>query len=178
MTNHFHLLVRPESAQSISRIMQSLLVAHTWRDHERRRTSGHVWQGRFKSPPARDDAHLLVVMRSIEANPFRAGRVSDMSEYAWSSDRHHGLGESDPLLDPGPEWEELGRTPAERRSRWRVKVHAAQPRRELTAVRQSVQTGRPFGESSWVETMARALEIPLVARPRGRPPRAADGKTI
>jgi putative transposase len=29
MTNHFHLLLRPGSGQSISRILQSLTVAHT-----------------------------------------------------------------------------------------------------------------------------------------------------
>ncbi len=31
MTNHFHLLLRPAPGQSISRILQSLTVAHTWR---------------------------------------------------------------------------------------------------------------------------------------------------
>ncbi|MHB1799928.1 MAG: transposase, partial [Vulcanimicrobiaceae bacterium] len=35
MTNHFHLLLRPEPGQSISRILQSLTVAHTWRYHKR-----------------------------------------------------------------------------------------------------------------------------------------------
>jgi putative transposase len=49
MTNDFHLLLRPEPGQSISRILQSLAVAHTWRYHKRHRTSGHVWQDRFKS---------------------------------------------------------------------------------------------------------------------------------
>jgi len=29
MSNHFHLLVRPEPGQSISRILQSLTVTHT-----------------------------------------------------------------------------------------------------------------------------------------------------
>ena len=29
MTDHFHLLLRPEPGQSISRIVQSLTVAHT-----------------------------------------------------------------------------------------------------------------------------------------------------
>ncbi len=31
MSNHFHLLVRPEPGQTISRILQSLTVAHAWR---------------------------------------------------------------------------------------------------------------------------------------------------
>jgi putative transposase len=50
MTNHFHLLLEPCEGQSISRILQSLTVARTWRYHRRHQTVGHVWQGRFKSP--------------------------------------------------------------------------------------------------------------------------------
>src|SRR5438046_4206305 len=65
MTNHFHLLLEPGPGQSISRILQSLTVAHTWRYHKRHGTSGHVWQGRFKSPTIQDDAHALTVLRYI-----------------------------------------------------------------------------------------------------------------
>jgi putative transposase len=50
MPNHFHLLLAPDEGQSLSRILQSLTVAHTWHYHRRHRTCGHVWQGRFKSP--------------------------------------------------------------------------------------------------------------------------------
>jgi putative transposase len=169
MSNHFHLLLGPEAGQSISRILQSLTVAHTWRYHKGHRSSGHVWQGRFKSPLVQADAHLLVVLRYIEANPLRAAMVRDAADYPWSSYQHHGLGAPDPLLSPLPQWDELGRTPGERRSRWRAKVHAAQSDRDLAAVRRAVQTGRPYGEQRWVERMARTLDIPLAARPRGRP---------
>jgi putative transposase len=169
MTNHFHLLLRPEPGQSISRILQSLTVAHTWRHHKRHRTSGHVWQGRFKSPVIQDDAHLLVVLRYIEANPLRAGMVSDPAEYRWSSYWHHGLGHDDPLLSPFPEWEELGRTEAERRRRWRARVRARPDEAELTAVRGSLRSGRPFGATDWVDRIAERLGIDPNPRPRGRP---------
>jgi putative transposase len=164
MTNHFHLLLRTDPGTSISRVLQSLTVAHTWRHHKRHGTSGHVWQGRFKSPVIQDGAHLLTVLRYIEANPLRAGRVEDPGAYRWSSYRHHGLGEPDPLLSPVPEWLDLGRTDAERRARWRVKVRAAQPEAEVGAVRQSVRSGRPFGDAGWVEATARRLGIPLASR--------------
>lgn len=59
MSNHFHLLLRPSPDQSISRILQSVSVAHTWRYHKRHRSSGYVWQGRFRSPVIQDDGHLL-----------------------------------------------------------------------------------------------------------------------
>jgi putative transposase len=34
-----------------------------------RRGGGHVYQGRFKSFPIRDDLHFLTVGRYVEANP-------------------------------------------------------------------------------------------------------------
>ena len=169
MTNHFHLLLRPEPGQSISRILQSLTVTHTWRYHKRHRTSGHVWQGRFKSPVIQDDMHLLVVLRYIEANPLRAAMVADPADYRWSSYPHHGLGREDTLLSGFPEWDELGATEAERRRRWRAKVRGMQPEDELTAVRASVRTGRPLGEPGWTEKIAALLKLDLSPRSRGRP---------
>ena len=85
MSNHFHLLLKPAPGQSISRILQSLTVAHTWRHHRRQGTSGHVWQSRFRPPIVQDGDHLLVVLRYIEANPVRAAMVADPCEYTWSS---------------------------------------------------------------------------------------------
>jgi putative transposase len=169
MTDHFHLLIRPEAGQSISRILQSLTVAHTWHYHKRHHTVGHVWQGRFKSPVIQDDAHLLVVLRYIEANPLRAKLITDPADHRWSSYPCHGLGGDDPLLSPFPEWEKLGRSAAERRRRWRAKVCAAQSEAELRSVRGSLRSGRPFGASDWTEQMAERLNIELVPRPRGRP---------
>jgi putative transposase len=75
----------------------------TRRYHKRHRTSGHVWQGQFKSPGIQDDEHLLFVLRYIEANPLRARMVNDLSEYRWSSFGSHGDGHEDPLLGTFPE---------------------------------------------------------------------------
>jgi putative transposase len=169
MTNHFHLLLQPGPGQSISRILQSVTVAHTWRYHKGHRSSGHVWQGRFKSPVIQDDEHLLVVLRYIEANPLRASMVSDPGDYRWSSYQYHGLGRTDALLSSFPEWDQLGRTEAERRRRWRAKVRATQSEDELRAVRASIRSGRPVGNTSWTEDVAQRLRINLNPRPRGRP---------
>jgi REP-associated tyrosine transposase len=174
MTNHFHLLLRPERGQSISRILQSLTVTHTWRYRKRHGTSGHVWQGRFKSPVIQNDAHLLVVLRFIEANPLRAGMAADLADYRWSSFPHHGLGHADPLVSGFPEWDELGRTEAQRRRRWRSKVRGVQDEGELAAVRTSLRSGRPFGTDDWTGRMAKRLKIDLNPRPRGRPPKKKD----
>jgi putative transposase len=173
MTNHFHLLLRPEPQIPISRILQSLTVAHTWRSHRRHRTSGHVWQGRFKSPVIQDDAHLLVVLRYIEANPLRAGIVADLASYRWSSDRAHGLGQDDPLLSPLPEWEHLGATAAVRHAHWQARVRTPLTARELEEVRGSVRTGKPYGIPAWVAEQAPSLGLSPMPRPRGRPRKEA-----
>ena len=171
MSNHFHLLLKPAPGQSISRILQSLTVAHTWRHHRRQGTSGHVWQGRFRSPVVQDGDHLLVVLRYIEANPVRAAMVAEPCESTWSSHRCHGAGHADPLLDSFPEWEQLGRTEPERRARWRRKVRGEQPAKEVDGVRSSVRSGRPYGAEDWVEVISHRLGIVREPRRRGRPPR-------
>ena len=113
--------------------------------------------------------HLLVVLRDIEANPLRARVVADPADYRWSSYQQHGLGHDDPLLSPFPGWAELGRTEAERRSRWRAKVRAKPVESELAAVAQSLQRGRPFGDADWTVRTAKRLGIDPTIRPPGRP---------
>ena len=85
MTNHVHLLIKTSESGSISRIMQSITVAHTRRYNFKYRRCGHVWQGRFHSPIVSEDGHMLTVMQYIEQNPLRARMVRDVVDYHWSS---------------------------------------------------------------------------------------------
>ncbi len=169
MSNHFHLLLRPEPGITISRILQSLTIAHTWHFHRRHRSTGHVWQGRFKSPVVQDDAHLWAILRYIEANPLRARMVADPAHHRWSSYPAHGEGLADPLLTPPPEWADLGRAEPARRAAWRRKVMADQPDAEVESIRRSLRGGHPFGDPAWVESIAQTLGQPLIRRPPGRP---------
>ena len=79
------------------------------------------------------------------------------------------MGLVDTLLDGFPEWEHLGPSEVERRRRWRAKLRSEQEQDELTAVRDSLRTGRPLGSPAWVEEVASRLGIDLTPRPRGRP---------
>ena len=167
--NHFPLLLAPGPGLSVSRILQSLTVAHTWHYHKARDGVGHVWQGRFKSPVIQDDDNSLVVLRYIEANPLRAGMVADLASYPWSSYRAHGMGQPDPLLSPLPAWHALGRDETARQAFWRGWVRTPLTDRDLQAVRRSVVSGRPYGEPSWAEAIARSLHLPPPPQPRGRP---------
>ena len=168
MSNHIHLLIRPREIP-ISRIVQSLLVSHTQRYHRFHRSSGHVWQGRFKSPVIQDDDHLLAVLRYIEANPVRAKLAERAGEYRWSSFAGHGNGRADPLLDPTAAYDALGKGAAMRQRRWSAYVHQTPDAGEMAAIRRSGETGLPYGESNWVSRLCDRLKLDLVIRPRGRP---------
>ena len=175
MTNHFHLVLRPGPGQPLGRILQSLTVAHTWRYHKRHRTSGHVWQGRFKAPPIEDGDHLLTVLRYVEANPLRAGMVADAALYPWSSHRERVEGRPAPLLEEFPEWRGLGADESSRRAAWRGKVADPFGDAEMTALRSSVSSGRPLGSPGWVTATADRLGIdPGPTRPRGRPRKSVE----
>ncbi|MFA7534723.1 MAG: transposase [Desulfuromonadales bacterium] len=80
MSNHFHLLAKPTEGEDLSRWMQWLMTTHVRRYHRHYGTSGHVWQGRFKSFIVQQDDHLLTAIRYVEGNPVRAGMVSSAKE--------------------------------------------------------------------------------------------------
>jgi hypothetical protein len=123
------------------------------------------------APDGERDAFLSDLARTKARYPFELFGYCLMSNhYPWSSHRCHGAGHADPLLDSFPEWEQLGRTEPERRARWRRKVRAEQPARDLDAVRASLRSGRPFGAEDWVEFVSHRLGIAREPRRRGRPP--------
>ena len=173
MGNHVHLLLRPREG-SVSRIVQSLLVSHTQRYHRFHGSSGHVWQGRFKSPVVQDDDHLLAVLRYIEANPLRAGMVERAGEYPWSSFSCHGEGRVDALLDPVVAYEALAASASLRQRRWSAYVHQTPDEAQLAAIRRSNETGLPYGRQRWVDRLCRQLKLDLTIRPRGRPRKAIE----
>jgi putative transposase len=172
MSNHFHLLLRP-TGDSVSRIVQSLLISHTQRYHKHHRSGGHVWQGRFKSPVIQNDEHLLTVLRYIEANPLRAGIVENAADYRWSSYLLHGTGAADALVDRLSTYEELSPNPKTRQRKWALKVHQPLEEATLARVRLSTASGLPMGAKAWVDRLAKRLDLDLTIRPRGRPRKSA-----
>ncbi len=87
MPNHFHLIVWPRADGDLSRWMHWLMTAHVRRYLKCYRSSGHIWQGRFKAFPIQEDDHLRTVLRYVERNPLRAQLVKRAE--TWPGRRTH-----------------------------------------------------------------------------------------
>jgi len=162
MPNHFHLVLWPKGDGDMSRWMQWLMTAHVRRYHRHYHSSGHVWQGRYKSFPIEEDEHLLTVMRYVERNPVRAKTIPirKAQRWRWSSIGRPPKDVDCPPLDPGP---------VARGDDWLRWVNEPQTEAELNALRQSISRGRPFGAKAWQAATAAELGLESTLRPRGRP---------
>ncbi len=165
MPNHFHLVLWPRGDGDLSRWMQWLMTAHVRRYHKNHRTSGHVWQGRFKAFPIQQDAHLLTVLRYVERNPLRAGLVRQAENWRWSSLPSW-------IEHERPAW--LSKGPVDRPARWLTYVNRAETSAELESLRRSILRGAPFGTATWSQRTAHRLGLEASLHPRGRP---RKGKT-
>jgi len=126
----------------------------------RYKTSGRIWQGRFKAFPIQDDDHLLVVERYVERNALRAGLVERAEDWPWSSLKSW-------VDESGPEL--LHEGPVRRWSGWLQHVNTPQMEAELQAIRHSVNRESPFGNGDWIISTAKRLELGWTLRNPGRP---------
>lgn len=165
MPNHFHMVLRPTYGEELSRWMQWLMTSHVRRYHRQYKTSGHVWQGRFKSFIIQEDSHLLTALRYVEGNPLRAGMVSSAKDWLWSSHRER-IGRSPRLL--------IDEVPLELPHDWGRYVDEPLGERELERLRQSVNRQSPYGGSRWQLRVSRELGLESTLRPRGRPRRMVE----
>jgi REP element-mobilizing transposase RayT len=86
MSNHFHLLLRPQSTR-LSLLMRRLLTGYAVVFNLRHHRSGHLFQNRYKSVVCEEDSYLLELIRYIHLNPIRAGIVESLEaldSYQWS----------------------------------------------------------------------------------------------
>jgi len=171
MPNHFHLVLSPQVDGEMSRFMGWVGGTHTMRYHAHYHTGGmgHVYQQRYKSFPIQDDEHFLVVCRYVERNAVRAGLVKRAEDWRWGSLWRW-------LQKPEPEPKLLSSWPIPRLPNWVERVNEPLGEKELEAVRRCAQRGSPLGEETWVESIARRLNLESTLRPRGRPRTRPDGK--
>ena len=154
MPNHFHLVLQPATGEALSPFTQWWMTSHVRRYHRHYRSSGHIWQGRFKSFPIQQDDHLLTVLRYVLRNPVRAQLVASARQWLWSSLQHPTLIDLSPVSLPH-DW-----------LRW-IDEPLFEP--ELTRLRTCLTRQSPYGATEWQAHFAKMTGIHTTVRPRGRP---------
>jgi len=156
----FHLLLQPPKAEELSKWMQWIMTSHVRRYHRHYGTSGHVWQGRYKSFIVQQDEHLLTVIRYVEGNPVRAGLAESAENWRWSSHRERIGKRSENLI---------AALPIPLPENWTEYVDTALTSTEIERLRRSVNRQAPYGKEAWMHKLCAVLGLESTVRERGRP---------
>jgi len=139
MSNHVHLLVQATTDALSGALwwLHSRYARHFLDRHPPRR--GHVFEGRPKTLPIKDDRYWLAVLRYIANNPVLAGVSSTPLAYRWSAHRAIlGIAPSMPVIDSAEVLDWFGGE----RSRYEAFVAGTDPR-EHEDIRRWVEGARP-----------------------------------
>jgi putative transposase len=162
MTNHIHLLVKPDKPESLAKMMQGMNVCYTRYINKRYKRTGRLLEGRYHSCIVDEESYLWVVARYIEQNPLRAGMVRQAEDYPYSSARAHITGEADKVLT-----EELfsGQEKADC-----IKfIKAPVPAKETELIRINTKRGKPIGDKKFVKRLEDELKVRFGIKMSGRP---------
>lgn len=165
MPNHVHLILVPEHPDALRGALSKVHRAYAGRIHARERRTGHFWQGRFGCV-AMDEPHLRAALRYVALNPVRAGLVERAEDWEWASTRAlldpargDGITDTAPVLERVPDFAAL--------------IRSGEDAALSKALRKSESTGRPLGDSNFldrVEAMLGRDARPAKRGPKAKPP--------
>jgi len=141
MPNHIHAVVVPKNENSLATFFGPLHKKYAQHTNLRYEWAGHLWQARFYSV-AMAEEHALAAMRYVELNPVRSGLVDAPEQWPWSSARGN-LGAVDDVLIPA-------RPATALVDNWSDYLGLPESHEEVASLRRRTQTGRPDGDSDFV----------------------------
>ncbi len=100
MPNHYHWLVRQDSALSVQLLPQRVFNGYSKNFNKRHERSGTLFEGPYKANPVDSDEYLRHLCRYIHANPLKDGIVSALDMWPYSN-IHEWMGwRTGTLFDP------------------------------------------------------------------------------
>jgi len=85
MPNHYHFLLMQNSDGSISRFIQTVFNSYTQAFNKINNHSGTLFQGKAKSIEVGSDEYAVRLCCYIHRNPIKAGLVTGMDDWKYSS---------------------------------------------------------------------------------------------
>lgn len=169
MTNHFHVLATPQTAQGLPRMMQAVGRRYVRHFNDSQGRTGTLWEGRYRSTLIQTDRYLLACMAYIDLNPVRAGLVMEPREYPWSSHSHYIGLRTDKLITPHPLYWELGNTPFAREAAYADLVRAGITAEQQVDLTRSALSGWALGEADFVADLQNRTARRITKTHAGRP---------
>jgi len=141
MANHYHLLVKTRRA-NLKKAMQWFGTTYTRRFNNRNFKKGHLFQGRYKGILVQNDAYAVRLSCYIHRNPLRAGVVSRLIDYKWSSYPVYAYDKKGPpWLTTKLIWSYFKGTDKHKQYREKVQKYAKEEKRLLEDVRHGMILG-------------------------------------
>jgi len=162
MSNHLHLLAKPEKEESLYKMMQGVTLCYTQYINSKYQRTGRMWESRYHSCTIDKENYLWAVARYIEQNPVRARIVRKAENFPYSSAGAHVAGIKDELLR-----ERL--FDENQRKDYIEFIRAGIPEKEINSIRHNTKTGRPIGSEEFIKRMEKKLERRFILKPPGRP---------
>ena len=159
MPNHVHVVLTPADESGLSRTFGELHRRYTGYINARRRTTGHLWQGRFGSV-AMDEEHFVAALRYVALNPVRAQLVERAEDWTWSSTRALIAGTDDHVVKTAPALERVGDFSV-------FLGQAFDQALAYAALRKAESVGRPVGSKDWLADMEAHTGLILAPGKRG-----------
>ena len=169
MTNHFHLLVTPQTDDGLPQMMQAVGRRYVRYFNDSYKRSGTLWEGRYKSTLIQTDRYLLTCMAYIDLNPVRAGMVVSPRDYLWSSYGHYCGQRIDKLVSPHPLFWALGNTPFAREAAYAELVRKGVEMVQQKALTDSALYGWPMGDLDFVNSLQKKTTRRVTKNTPGRP---------
>lgn len=174
MSNHFHLLATPQTADGLPQMMQAVGRRYVRYFNDSQQRSGTLWEGRYRSTLIQAERYLLACMAYIDLNPVRAGLVAHPRDYPWSSYGHYSGQRMDKRITPHPLVWALGNTPFAREAAYADMVQAGISLVQQTALTDSALSGWALGEPDFVAELQKRTERRVAKSSAGRPVSAKD----
>lgn len=169
MDNHLHLLLTPQTADGLPRMMQAVGRRYVRRFNDRHGRTGTLWEGRYRSTVIESERYLLACMAYIDLNPVRAGMVQHAADFPWSSHAHYIGQRQDRLISPHPLVWSLGNTPFAREAAYVEWVQTGISARERDALTDATLRGWVLGGPVFVGELQQLTDRRVAQKRPGRP---------
>jgi len=169
LPNQVHLLLTPETAESLPQFMQSVGRTYVRTFNNRHGRSGTLWEGRYRATVLEAQAWLLPAMVVLESQAVEQGLVGRAVDYAWSSARHNAGLQVDGTLRLHAAYWSLGDTPFSREAAYAHLLSRGASEEVTEVVLGAALKGWVLGGDSFVQGLQQGTERRLSRQKAGRP---------